>query len=601
MAPAGDPGYGSGMDDAPPAAAEAAAEATAETAAETAGEVAAETAAVYLARALVADLGFHPGTLAEAAALAAACDLVLTGSDGNRLIIACVVDRDAHPERRFGLEPAQVEEAAAACRDQARGALGGRAPVVIEVWEVGAGVPDAADRERLEALAFHRPARPGLAIEAIAVDSQTARTVSTLTGVPRLERAAWVERTLTGPRRDLRGARPARPLPIASGRPRATLSLLAVLAVVFVLELVLAPVPSSGFLSPHWSSLAAMGGSEHNRVVDGELWRLLTAAFLHGGLEHLAFNGVALFMVGGVLEHMMGRVWMLALFVLGAVGGSLMSIQLNDPGVVSVGASGAIIGMMAAALLLSMRLPRGQARRSLRIVLAYMLIPALLPLATHESGQTIDYANHLGGAITGGAVGLVLLITWPRDAVRPRGVALAWAVIAAGALVLAAGVIGIARGWSEEVSAATAAETTTGSPGRSYQHLLVPNETMPRTEAAWREQLPGLGRRYPRDPRVRVLTAEDAVEHDDWITARNQLEAAIADIEIIHTHFPSGDLEKRLRADLALVHLQLDDRRRARQVIEPMCGEADVRTVTDLDALCTELSSPPPPPPPPSP
>jgi rhomboid protease GluP len=81
---------------------------------------------------------------------------------------------------------------------------------------------------------------------------------------------------------------------------------------------------------------------------------------------------------------------------------------------VSVGASGAIMGLFAAAFIGSFRFPSGspdQQRmmiRSLRV-----LIPSLLPLATTASGMHIDYGAHLGGAISAGIVALLLLKAWP--------------------------------------------------------------------------------------------------------------------------------------------------------------------------------------------
>jgi hypothetical protein len=83
-------------------------------------------------------------------------------------------------------------------------------------------------------------------------------------------------------------------------------------------------------------------------VADGEYYRLVTAAFLHGGLLHLALNMFALASLGPVLESALGRSRFLALYLLSALGGSTLSFLLAAPNTVGVGASGAIFGLFGA-------------------------------------------------------------------------------------------------------------------------------------------------------------------------------------------------------------------------------------------------------------
>src|SRR5262249_37910087 len=128
-------------------------------------------------------------------------------------------------------------------------------------------------------------------------------------------------------------------------RLMATWGLLGLLGVVFVAEQVFAVDPPSAFLSPGIGTLVALGGNNRGLVEAGEGWRLVSSALLHGSLLHILFNGIALMMAGRFLERQVGRAWYLALFVLGALGGGGLSIVINDPEVVSVGASGAIMGL----------------------------------------------------------------------------------------------------------------------------------------------------------------------------------------------------------------------------------------------------------------
>jgi rhomboid protease GluP len=169
---------------------------------------------------------------------------------------------------------------------------------------------------------------------------------------------------------------------------------------------------------------------------------MLTCAFLHGDPIHLLFNCVAMYMAGAVLENLIGRRWLLGLFVIGALGGSVASLTVNPDHITSVGASGAIMALLAGAMVASLRLPKGSARTQILVSLGQILIPGLLPLATH--GGNVDFGAHLGGAIAGALGGLALLVTWPRDAEHPRGGMFAAVVAVAGFVYLVFGWVQLA-------------------------------------------------------------------------------------------------------------------------------------------------------------
>src|SRR5208283_6230464 len=90
---------------------------------------------------------------------------------------------------------------------------------------------------------------------------------------------------------------------------------------------------------------------------DGQWWRLFSAPLLHGGLLHIAFNGIALYFAGAVLENVIGRAWFAGVFAVSAVTGSAMSLLINPDSLISVGASGAIMGLFAAAFVVAYRYP----------------------------------------------------------------------------------------------------------------------------------------------------------------------------------------------------------------------------------------------------
>ncbi|MEC7364189.1 MAG: rhomboid family intramembrane serine protease, partial [Actinomycetota bacterium] len=92
-------------------------------------------------------------------------------------------------------------------------------------------------------------------------------------------------------------------------------------------------------------------------IVTGDQWyRLLTSAFLHGSFLHIAFNMYVLFALGPTLERILGHVRFTALYLLSAVGGAVASYFFSDITTVSVGASGAIFGLMGALVVAGRRL-----------------------------------------------------------------------------------------------------------------------------------------------------------------------------------------------------------------------------------------------------
>jgi membrane associated rhomboid family serine protease len=130
--------------------------------------------------------------------------------------------------------------------------------------------------------------------------------------------------------------------------PWLTFALLAVLIGAFAVEIKF-PVDVSANHDPGLQTLIAWGGLSHNAILSrGEWYRLFTAPLLHGGFAHIAGNGVALLLGGWMLERLVGRLWFFAFFAVSALGGSLVSLVVGPANLVSVGASGALMGMLPA-------------------------------------------------------------------------------------------------------------------------------------------------------------------------------------------------------------------------------------------------------------
>lgn len=153
-------------------------------------------------------------------------------------------------------------------------------------------------------------------------------------------------------------------------------------------------------------TLERMGANSTPLVEAGEIWRLVSYAFLHGNFLHLAVNLVALISFGGFLEGLLGWRRYLLLYGLSGIAGGIASSVIAGV-FLSVGASGAIWGLMAAGVgLVSLRqtpLPRAVAARlrpRLLGVLVLNTIFSLLPLFLANMGK-IDLFAHAGGGVIG--------------------------------------------------------------------------------------------------------------------------------------------------------------------------------------------------------
>jgi membrane associated rhomboid family serine protease len=184
-------------------------------------------------------------------------------------------------------------------------------------------------------------------------------------------------------------------------RPVAALAIIALNLAVFV-----ADIPSTtdaldgiGTIGRDW----ALNGPD---VAAGDVWRPLTAGFVHAGLMHVGFNMFLLWQLGRLLEPAVRWYGFVVLYVMSLLGGSLLVLVL-DPDSFTVGASGAVFGLMAATFV-AMR-SRGIDPFSTGIG-PLLVINLVLTFAV----PGISIGGHLGGLVTGAAGGWLLWVWGPR-------------------------------------------------------------------------------------------------------------------------------------------------------------------------------------------
>jgi membrane associated rhomboid family serine protease len=135
-------------------------------------------------------------------------------------------------------------------------------------------------------------------------------------------------------------------------------------------------------------------------VGEGEWWRLITSAFLHGSIIHLGFNMLLLYWIGGPIEEAIGRARFLILYFVSGLAGAAGALLLTDANSITVGASGAIFGLLGAALVFERQRTMVLGGSALSIIVVNLVLTFAVP--------NISIGGHIGGLIGGALGGLAL-------------------------------------------------------------------------------------------------------------------------------------------------------------------------------------------------
>ncbi len=166
-------------------------------------------------------------------------------------------------------------------------------------------------------------------------------------------------------------------------------------------------------LGAKWSPLMDIGG---------EWWRLLTATVLHGGLVHIGFNMYALYALGPTVERFYGSLLFSVIYLIAGIGGAWASYTFGDLRGPSIGASGAIFGLIGCLIgfFLTARSVLGDfARQNLRQMVGTAAINLIIGLSL---SSVIDNYAHIGGMVMGLALGYALAprLAYIADWFKPR-------------------------------------------------------------------------------------------------------------------------------------------------------------------------------------
>jgi len=319
-------------------------------------------------------------------------------------------------------------------------------------------------------------------------------------------------------------------------------------------------------------SLIAFGAISRDLVAgSGEWWRIGLAPLLHASASHLIGNCVALAFAGFRLEPLIGRGWFAFIFVVSAVGGVAGSLYGNPPGLPSVGASGAITGLIGALFVASFsHRADPDEQRAMRTTSLRFGIPALLPLAFGASGH-VDYFAHAGGAIAGGALALTLCMVWSADSRQPNFARLS-------GLAALTGLVGSFLCCGVAV-------------GRYHAYLadaaqFMRSSDMPATFKAGAQRSAELLARYPKDPRSHLMRAIYYVDTNQFSQAESALRTTMT---LASSDAAGAPVRIQAQAILAIVLVEQGRRGEAKILASEACHTRDMdatRRMLEKAKLC---------------
>jgi rhomboid protease GluP len=252
-----------------------------------------------------------------------------------------------------------------------------------------------------------------------------------------------------------------------------------------------------------------------------------------------------------------------------------MSLALAPPHLISVGASGALMGMFAALFVGSFRLAAGTpARYGLQFNSLRVIVPSLLPLFSSGSSAHIDYGAHFGGALSGAVLAGLLLKFWPRTERIPQ-------------LRTAAAAISIVGAFLFVVSSGIAAGNFP-----KYDVAMIPQAEIPKTAADRQARAAMLAARYPEDPRSHLYLGEALGLAKDNAGAERELRLALTKAQLL-TVIYGPQLEFGARTILAMFLAEQGKKDEAKDLARPTCAASagdkaldNLRKLLDGRHLC---------------
>jgi membrane associated rhomboid family serine protease len=187
----------------------------------------------------------------------------------------------------------------------------------------------------------------------------------------------------------------------------ATMALIGLNVVVYLIT-----VSQGGGINLPGGQLFSDWALQGNAVSNGDWWRLVTAMFLHGSILHIGFNMLALYWLGTIIEQALGTPRFLLVYFVSGLAGSAGALWFSSQFAVTVGASGAIFGLIGALLILEYLATGSLMGQAMVLILVNMAMTFAVP--------GISIGGHVGG-LAGGIVATYGLMRYRMPSQRALG------------------------------------------------------------------------------------------------------------------------------------------------------------------------------------
>jgi rhomboid protease GluP len=354
--------------------------------------------------------------------------------------------------------------------------------------------------------------------------------------------------------------------------PFLTCALLATLAGIYVLEVVFAlGTHKTGFMLMDTQSLLAMGSISRVLILkQGEWYRLFTGILLHGGFNHILFNSYALFISGLILERLVSRAWVFIVFALGGLCGAFCSFQFGTQFTQSVGASGAIMAVMAAGYVLSFKIEDVPDRNRVQGYLLSSVVVNVFPVINSHNAGPVDYYAHFGGAVGGFVIGFALFKVWKGKERFVEFQVVSYFMASVLFALFAYSACMVVQNYGSKSQALS---------------KFIPDAQVPRTDAQWDAQVATLLAQYPDDPRPHFIKGGQLEKTGQYVTAEKEMRLALVKVEDGTGIY--NRLDAPIRYFLIMILVKENHRDEALQLAHALCanGDTDPKYISSLKQM----------------
>lgn len=175
-------------------------------------------------------------------------------------------------------------------------------------------------------------------------------------------------------------------------------------SLLFIINIIMALfiAVNGGFIASNLYKFGAFNGPS---VLSGDYYRLVTSMFLHGGIIHVTLNMFVLIQSANGIEEQMGKMKFLLFYLLTGITGNILSLYFSDPRSISIGASGALFGIMGCYLFIALFRPNVLIRGARQKIVIMIAINLALSFAI----PYINKSAHIGGLLSGFLLSFFLL------------------------------------------------------------------------------------------------------------------------------------------------------------------------------------------------